>query len=163
MRRAAKSSSRSGISGWARKVSTTSSSLFLLHSASSMPSRRRAGHELLQRAARRIERHALRPVLAADAGPQGVVAIERDHFVRRRGHGVDLAGDGGGQGHEVKRGVGQVAQFVGVRVVDLGHGIERLHLGRREGVDGGQTGQRRREMRTRAPPGKARVPEWRDR
>ena len=32
----------------------------------------------------RVQHHALRPVLAADAGPQRVVAIEGDHFERRR-------------------------------------------------------------------------------
>ena len=101
-----------------------------------------AGHELLQRAPRRIHHHALRPVFAADAAPEGVVAIEGDHFKGGAADGVDFARDGGGQGHEVTRGVyGRWPEFVGVRVVDLRDGVKRLHLGRREGVDGGQIGQ----------------------
>ena len=42
----------------------------------------------------------------------------------RRGDGVDLARDGGGQRDEVDRRVGHVAQFVGVRVVDIGDRVQ---------------------------------------
>ena len=95
-------------------------------------------HELLERAARRIEHDALGTVLAADAGPQGVVAIERDDFEWRRGDGVNLARQRGGQGHEIERRVGYASQFVAVRIVDFGHGVEGGDLGGGEQVDGGQ-------------------------
>ena len=83
-------------------------------------------HELLQRAARRIEHDALRAVLAADAAPQRFVAIERDHLVRRGAQGVDLAREHGAERGEKLGRVGHVAQFVGVRIVRLRDRIELL-------------------------------------
>ena len=80
-------------------------------------------HELLECAARRVEHHALGAVLAADAGPQGVVAIERDDLEWRRDDGVDLARDRGGQRHEIERRIRHVSEFVAVRIVDLGHRV----------------------------------------
>ena len=73
---------RSGISGMRLKRSRDV--LFVVLAAEReqhalVPAR---AHELLQGAARRIEHHALGPILAADAGPQRVVAIERDHLER---------------------------------------------------------------------------------
>ena len=48
-------------------------------------------HELLQRTAWRIEHDALGTILAADALPQCIVAIERRHFERRSAQGMQLA------------------------------------------------------------------------
>ena len=96
-------------------------------------------HELLKRAARRIEHHAFGTILAADAGPQGIVAIERDRFERRCNDGVDLACQGGGQGHEIQRRVGQASEFVAVRIEYIRHRVEGGDLGGGEHVDGGQS------------------------
>ena len=96
------------------------------------PARR---HEFLQRAPGRIDGDALRPVFAADSSPQGFVAVERDGLERGIGNGVNLARDGGGQRHEELRSVGQMAEFLAVRIVDLGHGIQRGHFIRQDAVD----------------------------
>ena len=45
------------------------------------PGAAQPGHELLPLAPRLVQHHAHRPILAANAGPQGLVAIERDHLV----------------------------------------------------------------------------------
>ena len=69
----------------------TSSSLFLLARRSSMPSRCRASRNSCSARRGRVDDDALRAVLAADARPQGLVAIERHHLVRRRAQRVDPA------------------------------------------------------------------------
>ena len=96
-----------------------------------------AGHELLQAAARGIEDDAFGAVLAADAGPQGVVAIEGDGLERRGDDGVDFAHDGGGERDEVEGCVGDVAEFVAVGIVNFRHGVECGDLLVGEQVDRG--------------------------
>src|SRR5205085_1678740 len=97
-------------------------------------------HELLQGAAGRVDRDALRAVLAADAGPQGLVAIERDDLVGRGADSVNTARDGGGERDEIFGRVGQVAELVGMRVVDGFDGVERVDRGGRNYVDRGKVG-----------------------
>ena len=88
-----------------------------------MPDGALRGHELLQRAARGVRLDALRAVFAADAAPEGFVAVERDHFIRRAAERVHLARDGRGQRGEEFRRVGDVPEFVGVRVMLRRHGV----------------------------------------
>ena len=97
-------------------------------------------HQFLQCAARRVEHDALGTVLAADARPQGVVAIERDCLERGRGDGVDLPRQRRGQGHEIERRIRHASQFVGVWVVHLRHRVEGGDFGGGEQVDRGQSG-----------------------
>ncbi len=114
-----------------------------------MPSRRRAAMNSWSARRGRIEHDAFGAILAADAGPQGVVAIERDGFEGRRDDGVDFARQGGGEGHEIERRVGYAAQFVAVRIVDFGHRVEGGDLCGGEEVDGGQAGDAARGLRRR--------------
>ena len=103
-----------------------------------MPSRRRAAMNSWSLRRGRIEHHAFGAILAADARPQGVVAIERDGLELGRGDGVNLARHGSGQGHEIERRIGYASQFVAVRIVDFRHRIQGGDLGGSKQVDGGQ-------------------------
>ncbi len=52
-----------------------------------------------------------------------------------------LRDDGGGEGDEVERGVGDVAEFVAVGVVDFVDGVECGDLGVGKQEDGGEGGE----------------------
>src|SRR5207248_3782004 len=54
-------------------------------------------HEFLQGDARLVEADASRTVLAANAGPECLVQIEDDDFMRRSAKSVEFSGDGRGQ------------------------------------------------------------------
>ncbi len=95
-------------------------------------------HELLEGAARD---DFFRSVLAADALPEGVVAVERNDLVGHQPQGVDLAGEQAAESGEVLGRIGDVAEHVSVGVVRLAHRIESVELGRRDEVDVRQAAQ----------------------
>ncbi len=101
------------------------------------PARR---HEFLKFPAGRIEHHAFRAILAADAGPQGVVTIEGDGLELGSGDRVNPARHGGSEGHEIERCVRHASQLVAVGIEDFRHRIEGGDLAGGEQVNGGQAG-----------------------
>ena len=100
--------------------------------------------ELLQEAARRVDLHAGGADLARDALPQGLVAVEDDHLVRRAEDARQPPHDGGGEGREIEGRVGDVPFAVGVRVVEVRDRVERFDLGEGQQVNGARARQRRR-------------------
>jgi hypothetical protein len=95
-------------------------------------------HEVLQRLAGRVHYDALRPILAADAAPQCIVAIERDDLEGRRAQRVNLAGQHRAERREIGGRIGDMAQLIAERIVPLGDGIQAVDFSRAHQVDGTQ-------------------------
>ena len=87
-----------------------------------------AHHELLQRAPAVVEHDSLRAIFAADPLPERVVTIEHDDFIWSHAQGVDLAHQHGAQSGEKEGRIRHVAEFVGMRVMRVGHGIYGLQF-----------------------------------
>jgi hypothetical protein len=91
----------------------------------------------VQSAAGRIEHYAFRAVLAADALPEGVVAIEGDHLEGRADEGACAPDQRGGEGAVEGLGIGDPAEAVAFGVVFLLDGVERVDFGCQEEVHAG--------------------------
>ena len=116
-------------------VAATSSSLFLLHIASSSPSRRRSAMRRWS-AARRIEndsfgrpRRRFQPRVSSQSG---AVTLNCGATMRRSARAARW------QGHEIERRIGHTSGFVAMRIVHFGHGVQGGDLRSGQQVDGGQ-------------------------
>ena len=89
----------------------------------------------------RRDRDARDAVLADDALPQGVVAVQDDHLVRRAQEGVDLAGQDRAERGEEQGRIGDVAELVPLRVIVVVDRIE-AEVVRAEQAEAGDAVQR---------------------
>ncbi len=69
-------------------------------------------HKLLERAPRRINFNARSAVLATDAFPQRVIAVQHYHFVRAAPQGMNFSGDKSSKRRKEKRRIRNVTELV---------------------------------------------------
>ena len=78
-------------------------------------------HEFLERPPRRIDLDPPGPILAANSLPQGLIAVQGDHFAGSAPNSVDTARERRAQGREEQRRVWDVPELVRPWIVDRIH------------------------------------------
>ena len=85
-------------------------------------------HEGLKRPPWQIDANTFGPILAANARPQGLIAIQHDHLPGQAVEDMKLADNQSAESREKKRGIRNMPKFLRMRIVVVAYGVKRADI-----------------------------------